>query len=205
MTFKTQIILASALLVVGIVGGFAISKHYHGSQVAKAEQEAKAAKEQAIADRALAEQKDKEAQAQKVRADAAVAQADISEAKFRKLAAQHTTPLPPLPPVIPPDCQPILERCQVAEAQLADANATIEVGKKALDDKNKAIGELKVQIADLGSARDLWKKTAEDERRRAACLEIALEAQKALTKGALWRGRLQGLAVGIGGTLLARR
>jgi len=204
MTLKTQLILASALLVAGVVGGFALSWQHHGTQVVKAEQDAQTAKEQAIQARALAEQKDKDAQAQKARADAAEKIADTSEAIFRAKAGKHSTLLPPLP-APPPDCAPFVERIQVLETQIADKDQTIEAGKVALDDKNKAIGELKIQIADLGTSRDLWKKSADEERKRAACLEVALEAQKALTKQALWKGRLQGLAIGIGGGYLAGR
>jgi len=204
MTLKTQLILSSALLVAGLVGGFALSWQHHSAQVVKAEQDAQTAKEQALQARALAEQKDRDAQAQKARADAAEKIADTSEAIFRAKAGKHPTLLPPLP-APPPDCAPFVERIQVLETQIADKDQTIEAGKVALDDKNKAIGELKIQIADLVTSRDLWKKSADEERKRAACLEVALEAQKALTKQALWKGRLQGLAIGIGGGYLAGR
>lgn len=54
------------------------------------------------------------------------------------------------------------------------------------------------KIDDLTISRDLWKASTEAGAREAAGLRIALEAQKSLTKNALWKGRFQGLAIGLG-------
>ena len=54
------------------------------------------------------------------------------------------------------------------------------------------------KIDDLTISRDLWKASTEAGAREAAGLRIALEAQKSLTKNALLRGRIQGLAIGLG-------
>lgn len=55
-----------------------------------------------------------------------------------------------------------------------------------------------VKIADLTQSRDMWKEAEAARSRETAGLRIALETQKSLTKNALWRGRFQGLAIGLG-------
>lgn len=54
------------------------------------------------------------------------------------------------------------------------------------------------KITDLTISRDTWKEAESARAREAAGLRIALEAQKSLTKNALWKGRIQGLAIGLG-------
>lgn len=67
------------------------------------------------------------------------------------------------------------------------------------------INGLETKISDLTISRDAWKASAQAGEREAAGLRIALEAQKSLTKGALWKGRIQGLAIGLGsGYVLGR-
>ena len=204
MTLKMQVILAVALLVAGAVGGFAITTHYHSTQEGKAEQEANVAKEQAIVARALAEQKEQEVAVQKAAVVAAEAKAKDSDARYQRLLAQHTQapPLPPMPDTIPADCQPVYERCKAAEEQLAEANAVVASGTLVLNDSKAQVKELKAALGLSTQLAGHWKKAADEERKRAACLEVALEAQKALTKQALWKGRWQGLAIGIGGGYL---
>ena len=84
------------------------------------------------------------------------------------------------------------------DAQLADQ-------AELIDAQGRLIDALKLQVTDLTTARDHWKGAFQAERDRSLQLEIALEAQKAMTRGALWRGRFQGIAIGLGAGYVAGR
>jgi hypothetical protein len=85
-------------------------------------------------------------------------------------------------------------------------NVGVEDGWRDLVGRQEAViqaqGEViklqDVKITDLTISRNAWKASSEAGRREAAGLRIALEAQKSLTRNALWRGRFQGLAIGLG-------
>lgn len=62
--------------------------------------------------------------------------------------------------------------------------------------QDKQIAALKDENAALRAALEESKAAFAAERDRANNLWLALEAQKAASKGALWKGRIQGLAVG---------
>jgi hypothetical protein len=52
-------------------------------------------------------------------------------------------------------------------------------------------------IIQLTVSRDQWKSAYEAENRRAVGLQIALDAQKVVSKSDKWLGRIQGFAVGV--------
>ena len=60
------------------------------------------------------------------------------------------------------------------------------------------IKALKLALQDETSRSGEWKAAFEAERRRSAGLEIALAAQKSISKSDCWLGRVEGLALGIG-------
>lgn len=62
--------------------------------------------------------------------------------------------------------------------------------------QDKQIAALKDENAALRVALKESKAAFDAERDRANNLWLALEAQKAINKGSLWRGRIEGLAVG---------
>ncbi len=66
-------------------------------------------------------------------------------------------------------------------------------------------GLLRAQLIDVTAGRDKWRLTAKAREDQVFSLELALEAQKAMTRGALWRGRLQGFAVGFAAHDIAGR
>lgn len=63
----------------------------------------------------------------------------------------------------------------------------------AQQEQLKARDEL---ILGLEKQRDLWRGAHDARFQEAQALRVALEAQKAAVKGALWRGRVQGFAFG---------
>jgi len=91
--------------------------------------------------------------------------------------------------------QPILAGPEYLEPNLA-GNGIIAAQDALIQSQAYLIKSQEVKISDLLISRDLWKSSAEAREREAAGLRIALEARKSLTKGALWRGRFQGIAVG---------
>lgn len=77
--------------------------------------------------------------------------------------------------------------------------------EELVDAQDKHIGGLTLELDLTRESRDQFRLAFEDERRARVTTEMALQAQIAANKNALWRGRIEGLAVGIGAGLLVRR
>jgi hypothetical protein len=192
---KALAITAGAILIVlGSVWalGYAMGQRKQAVATVEAENRANVAKGEADAHKALAQAKDAEITAKDDLLASARADVDTKTAALAKLRAsirnsQITN--------TPADDQPIL-----AGPEYLDADNLIGISIKQ-DELIKAQADLikqqDVKINTLLISRDEWKATSEAREREAAGLRIALEAQKSLTKGALWRGRFQGLAVGV--------
>jgi len=188
---QSRPILASVVAVLLVIGASIGVGYWYGTKrnqvkATQAENAANVAKGERDAFKAQAEAKDQE-----IAAKSAATLADKRALARANAEIQRIKDLPPVVPIGPgtPDLSPVVER----QRQLIDA---YEVGKQASE---KYIFTLEADKLDLTISRDAWKASSEAGAREAAGLRIALEAQKSLTKNALWRGRIQGLAIGLGG------
>lgn len=76
---------------------------------------------------------------------------------------------------------------------------------EVIEAQAKVIKGYEVQVVTLTVSRDQWKAAFEAERRRAAGLEIALDAQKHVASNGKWMGRAQGFVFGLGAGFVAGR
>lgn len=84
-------------------------------------------------------------------------------------------------------------------------DAVIEADARLISAQSQQIGSLTLQVSVLTIARDSYKSAFEAEQRRSASLQIALDAQKAVSASGKWLYRAQGLAIGIGAGYIAGR
>lgn len=181
--------VGGVLVVLGLVfgAGYWQGQRKGSTAATQAENMANVAKGEAYAIKAQALAKDAEIQAKdnglaEARADLARRTAELARVRGALLSKPATVPGAP---------ESIL-------AGSVDLAPVVEKQHEVIQAQAVLITELDTRVFDLTRSRDLWKTSAEAREREAAGLRIALEAQKSLTKGALWRGRFQGLAVGIG-------
>jgi small-conductance mechanosensitive channel len=108
-------------------------------------------------------------------------QVELERLRHRPVEVRPTLPEAPTPTPMAPveDLVPLVAK----QDELIQAQAL-------------QIHGLKAQVLDLTTGRDHWKEAFRAERDRALSLELALEAQKAVARASLWKGRIQGLAVG---------
>lgn len=182
------------LVVLGVTfgAGYWQGTKRNQTKVTQAETQANIAKGEADAFKRQAEAKDQ-----------AIAAKDAAIVDARKLVSRANAEIERiknLPAVVPsgsgtPDLRPLVER----QGQLI---AAYEISEKA---KDGLIRDLDAKVFDLSTSRDLWKASADAREREAAGLRIALETQKTLTRNALWKGRIQGLVIGVGSFYLAKR
>lgn len=182
MTKPGDAILGLALIIVAL-GASAFGIESCGRhKVEQGTTQAVAAQAQAQVHQAQAEQSDGKVEA--LKAQLVSVQGQVAKARReRDEALARPLPVPPPPEVV-----------QI----LVKDTALIEAQDKQIQEQVAVIGQLTV-------SRDEWKATAEAERRRAAGLEIALEGQKAASKGGRVVGTLQGVAIGFGVGFLAGR
>lgn len=187
-------LLAGGVMVLGLTFGAGYWQGQRSSAVAttQAENQANVAKVERDAFEAQAKAKDKTIESK----DAAI-MADKRSLARANAEIQRIKELPPIVINGPgtPDLRPVVER----QKQLIDA---YEVGKRS---NEVYIKDLESKNFDLTCSRDLWKASTEAGKREAVGLRIALDLQKSLTKGALWKGRIQGLIVGLGSSYIAKR
>jgi uncharacterized small protein (DUF1192 family) len=79
-----------------------------------------------------------------------------------------------------------------------DLRPVVAAQDQLIQAQDHQIQGLQAQVLDLTSARDSWRTSAKDSQQEAVQLRAALAAKDGLIKGALWKGRIQGFAVGIG-------
>jgi len=190
-------LVGASLVIFGLWGRSCYLRH----EVQQHTQQADQSRESAATHAAEGAVYDAQAQAQtdQLQADAAeVARLRAEVARLRRAAAW--VPAPP-PPASVPEPEPVLP--PVAPA--VDLAPLVERLDELVKAQHREIGGLKAQVATLTSARDTWKLTAQDSGREALQLRAALAAQQGLTRNALWKGRLQGLAVGFATGYVAGR
>lgn len=177
-----------------VIGGLWAHSCYNRREVANQTQQADQSHASAIVHAAEGTVYDAQAQAQADELKAAAAEVARLRAEVARLrSAAAPVPAPPQAPVLP-EPEPVSMPVS-APVDLTPLVAKLDELVKAQD---REIGGLKAQVATLTSARDAWKLTAQNSGREALQLRAALAAQQGLTKNALWKGRIQGLAVGLG-------
>ena len=130
-----------------------------------------------------------------------VAKAKLETSKAKAELARVLVQIHQTNPVIPP-VSGSGNAASVAvdtHAELISAQAVvIEKQEKEIAAQDGQIQGLTRSLASMTQARDAWKRTSEEGGREALQLRAALAAQEGLTKGALWKGRIQGFVVGLG-------
>lgn len=182
-------------LCLAVGGGYWYAQHKAAQVVQESEARANVAKGEADASKSQALAKDKEIEVKDV--DLAAARAEMAQriAELARVKASlHAAPA--TPPVV--HDQPI-------QPGVVDLAPLVKLQDEVIRAQSEVVAQQETKIINLTASRDLWKGSSEAREREAAGLRIALEAQKSLTKGALWKGRIQGLAVGLGAGYLAGR
>lgn len=134
------------------------------------------------------------AQENEAQARAQVADADAKAARAAELVAKLRNRPVPASGVVPPADHGPLEPVGLIEAMTEQVEA-----------QQEQIRARDGLILSLEAQRDGWKRAHDERQRETVALRLALEGQKAAVRGALWRGRIQGFAVGIASGYLAGR
>lgn len=177
--------LAAIVLTVGIGACFVVRHEQKKTQAA----EIQAQEHKGKAD-AYAEQARQVSEAQKD-ADTHITDADATVAKLRsEVARMRKAPVAPDPsPNTPsPDPEPA--------GQVVDLGPVVARLDALVAAQDVAIKERDRKILLIQSEADSWHKAHDERQAQVVQLEAALAAQKGLAAGQLWRGRIQGFAVG---------
>ena len=134
------------------------------------------------------------AQADEAQARAQVADADAKAARAAELVARLRNRPVSAPGVVPAVDPGPLEPVGLIEA----LTEQVEAQQEQIQARDAVILSLEAQ-------RDGWKRAHDDRHKETVALRLALDGQKAAVNGALWRGRVQGFAVGIASGYLAGR
>jgi hypothetical protein len=187
-------LLAGGIVALGAIygAGYWHGQHKENTRATQAEHKADVAKGEADALKRQAQAKDAEIVAKDAGLESSRAEVARKIAELAKLKAS-------LLPVNPGPLLPV----KPLESGVVDLAPLVAKQDEVINAQAYLIQGLETKIVDLTISRDAWKASEEARSREAAGLRIALEAQKSLTKGALWKGRFQGLAVGIGCGYLA--
>ena len=174
-----------------VVGGLWAHSCYNRREVANQTQQADQSHASGVVHQTEGTVYDAQAQAQadELKAAAAeVARLRAEVARLRRAAAQVPAVSQPaaVPEPAPTPTQPPVDPALVAKLD------------ELVQAQDREIGGLKAQVMTLTSSRDSWKLAAQDFQRAELQTRAALAAQQGLTRNALWKGRLQGLAVGLG-------
>lgn len=184
-----------ALVSLGIVAAAFGAGYLKGTRAgeAKATQaEQKAQEHKGRADAAV--EAARRAQADEAKARSGMADADAKAARAAELVAKLRNRPVPDPGVVPPADPGPLEPVGLIEA----LTEQVEAQREQIQARDGLILSLSAQ-------RDGWKQAHDERHKETVSLRLALEGQKAAVNGALWRGRVQGFAVGIASGYLAGR
>ena len=184
-------LLAAALIVGGIWTSSAIRHHQVDQRVGQADQHhenaTKAAGQGAVYDQ--------QAEARKsilAMDDTAVQHEHAQVLQLRAELAKLRTPAPvsSTPPDAPPvDLAPVVAKQDQLISALTSENAALRT----------ANADLQSQTDTLIHARNAWKQSAGESAAEALQLRAALKASQGLVKAQRWEGRIEGLAIGLGG------
>lgn len=178
----------AALIMAGILGYVAGTRHASTSattQIKQADKHHEAAIANAAAG-AIYDQQANQQQAVIASDSAAVSRLRAEVARLRQTAP---TPLPH-PPVPSPDPQPVPPPLDLAPLVSKQDELITALTKEIMD--------LKSQVNTLTLARDSWRSSAKESAKESIQLRAALAAQAGAMRAERWRGRLEGLVLGIG-------
>ncbi len=181
---------ALILILVGLRAYSCVGTHQVDAHVQQADQHHEAATSSAAQGAAH----DQEAQAHEPQIQNDTAEVARLRAEVARL--RHPAPAPPSSPDISP-AEPV--------APPVDLSAVVAGQDLLIAAQDRQIQDQTLQIKTLSLARDSWRLSAQESAAEALQLRSALAAQQGLIKGALWRGRLQGFAVGLGSGYIAGR
>ena len=119
--------------------------------------------------------------------------ADREVERLRAEVARLRRPAP-RPDSKPTPNEPDTPQPVSSPVDLAPVVAKLDELVKAQD---REIGGLKAQLETVMKARDSWKLAAQDSGREALQLRAALAAREGSLRAERWRGRIEGLAVGV--------
>jgi len=182
------------LVVLGVTfgAGYWYGAKRNQAKATEAETQANIAKGEADAFKAQAQAKDKEIEAKDSTLEAAKARLHRAEQELARSKVVRPAMVPVPVPATP--------STPLGDMGMAEPGRDLAGRQEAVIEAQSNLIKLQeTKIADLTISRDAWRDAEAARSREAAGLRIALEAQKSLTKSALWKGRIQGLAIGIGG------
>ena len=182
------------LVVVGLMAtscgvGYFQASHRKAREAQAAMDQANQAHDSAITHAAQGAVYDAQAEAQKDQLQAATSEVERLRkdvARLRKAADGHVPNAPATPVEHEPDTT-------VPPVDLTPLVAKLDELVKAQDGQ---IDALQGSLVTMTLARDAWKRSCEEGGREALQLRASLAAREGLEKAALWKGRIQGLAVG---------
>ena len=134
------------------------------------------------------------AQVDEAKARAGMADADAKAARAAELVAHLRNRPLPAPGVVPSADPGPLEPVGLIDA----LTEQVEAQREQIQARDGLILSLEAQ-------RDGWKRAHDERHRETVALRLALDGQKAAVNGALWRGRIEGFAVGAGLGFVAGR
>lgn len=163
----------------------------------KANSQAEQRHESAISNAAKGAVFDQEAKAERVQLQRQEDQIDRLRAEVERLRKAASQPVaPPNPPTLPEPEPPGLP---------VDLAPLVAKQDELIQAQDREIEGLKGHITTLTLARDAWKAAYEDSSKEAALRKIAFEAQLAAIRAERWKGRIEGVVVGLGTGYLAGR
>jgi hypothetical protein len=190
---ERRLILGIAAAFLLTLGGFAVWNSHKAHQVSAAVAQADQHHEVATAAAAQGAVYDAQASAQ---GPALLNDASTVAQLRAEVARLRNAPRPPQDPTLPAP-EPVGPVVDLAPL-VAEQDRLVE----ALSREN---ADLKTQVNTLTLARDSWKGSAQASAAEAVQLRSALAAQQGIAAANLWRGRIQGFAVGLGSGYIAGR
>ena len=159
-------------------------------QVARDVVQAQAQHEQAVIHAAQGGSHDQEAQTlqAKIAADAQL----VAQLR-RQLARAHAVPVQPPPTPGAPDPQPVV----APDPPVPDSRDAL------IQAQDQQIQDQAAEITTLTLSRDSWHAAYDAEARSSTARRLAMDAQMAAMKAERWKGRFEGLAVGLGAGFVA--
>lgn len=200
MDLKPLAIVAGVLAVflcLAFALGYGMGQRKNLQRATQAEKQADEHKGEAYALKAVAIEKDKALDAAEPRLAESRAKMDRLTAELSRLRASHASAEASAPRGAS-DFEPV-------PGPVVDLALVVAKQDELIKAQADVIQAQDVKISGLILSRDAWKGSAEAREAEAIQLRAALTAQQGLNAGALWRGRIQGFAVGIASGYVAGR
>ena len=200
MDLKPLAIVAGVLavfLLLAFALGYGIGQRKQMNRATQAEKQADELKGKADALKAQAITQDKALAGAEPRLAEQRAKVDRLTAELTRLRASHASAEASAPREAT-DFEPV-------PGPVVDLAPVVAKQDEIIQAQAEVIKDQDVKISGLILSRDAWRGSAESREAEAIQLRAALTAQQGLNTGALWRGRIQGFAVGIASGYVAGR